>query len=162
MVVKLLFAFLKIKSAWMMYHVIYDGNCNLCVNLVKLLEQLDQGRQFCYAPMQDQAVLDSFGIAPQTCELGLILLRADNPAQRWQGSAAAEEIGRLLPAGESFVNAYRAIPGLKGLGDRFYEQIRDNRYQLFGKRDAVYQPTYPICPDGACSNPVTEEHTNQE
>lgn len=129
----------------MMYHVIYDGNCNLCVNLVKFLEQLDQGRQFRYAPMQNQAVLDQFGVMPQTCELGLILIAVDDPSQRWQGSAAAEEIGRLLPAGSGFVNAYRAIPGLKGLGDRFYEQIRDNRYQLFGKRDVTYQSTYPVC-----------------
>lgn len=132
----------------MMYHVIYDGNCNLCVNFVKLLEQLDQGRQFRYAPMQDQGVLDRFDITPQTCELGLILIRVDNPTQRWQGSAAAEEIGRLLPAGEGFVNAYRALPGLKGLGDQVYEQIRDNRYQLFGKREAIYQSGYPVCEEG--------------
>lgn len=131
-----------------MYHVIYDGNCNLCVNFVKLLEQLDQGRQFRYAPMQDPSVLDRFGITPQTCELGLILIRVDNPTQRWQGSAAAEEIGRLLPAGEGFVNAYRALPGLKGLGDQVYEQIRDNRYQLFGKREAIYQSDYPVCEEG--------------
>jgi predicted DCC family thiol-disulfide oxidoreductase YuxK len=128
----------------MMYHVIYDGNCNLCVNLVKLLEQLDQGRQFRYAPMQDQAVLNQFGITPQTCELGLILIQAHDPSQRWQGTAAAEEIGRLLPAGSGCVSAYRAIPGLKGLGDRVYEQVRDNRYQLFGKRDTTYQSAYPI------------------
>jgi len=30
----------------MIYHVIYDGNCNLCVNLVKLLEQVDPSQQF--------------------------------------------------------------------------------------------------------------------
>lgn len=131
-----------------MYHVIYDGNCNLCVNLVKLLEQLDQGHQFRYCPMQDQAILDQFGVTPQTCELGLILIRAHDPTQRWQGSAAAEEIGRLLPAGSGFVSAYRSIPGLKGLGDRFYEQIRDNRYQLFGKRDTTYQSAYPISAKG--------------
>lgn len=136
----------------MMYHVIYDGNCNLCVNLVKLLAQLDQGCQFRFAPMQDQATLDQFGITPQTCELGLILIQANDPTQRWQGSAAAEEIGRLLPAGSGFVSAYRAIPGLKGLGDRVYEQIRDNRYQLFGKRDTTYQSPYPIC-TGGCGSP---------
>ncbi|PLZ35449.1 thiol-disulfide oxidoreductase, partial [Fischerella thermalis WC542] len=30
----------------MNYYVIYDGNCNLCVTLVQLLENLDQGNQF--------------------------------------------------------------------------------------------------------------------
>lgn len=133
----------------MVYHVIYDGNCNLCVNLVKTLEELDQGKQFLYAPMQDELTLAQFGITPTDCEMGMILINAENPNQRWQGSAAAEEIGRLLPMGSVFVDGYRALPGLKWMGDRFYEQIRDHRYQLFGKRDATYRSSYPIC-DGAC------------
>jgi predicted DCC family thiol-disulfide oxidoreductase YuxK len=143
----------------MMYHVIYDGNCNLCVNSVKLLEQLDQGQQFRYAPMQDRATLAQFGITPEDCQRGIILINADQPAQRWQGSAAIEEIGRLLPLGASFVAAYRQLPGAKWIGDRLYEQVRDNRYAIFGQRD-TYLSTYPIsgdsgerpCADGSCAN----------
>lgn len=134
-----------------MYHVIYDGNCNLCVNLVKTLEQLDRGDRFQYAPMQDQQILDRYDITPQDCEMGMLLINRENPTQRWQGSDAAEEIGRLLPVAEAFVTAYRAIPGAKWMGDRFYEQIRDHRYSLFGKRDTIYQPTYPACDSGTCS-----------
>lgn len=134
----------------MMYHVIYDGNCNLCVNLVKLLEQLDQGQQFRYAPMQDQSTLDQFNITAQDCELGMILINAADPNQRWQGSAAAEEIGQILPMGQLFVEAYRTLPGAKWVGDRVYEHIRDNRYTLFGKRDATYASVYPICEEGGC------------
>lgn len=134
-----------------MYHVIYDGNCNLCVNLVKTLEQLDRGDRFQYAPMQDQQILDRYNITPQDCEMGMLLINRENPTQRWQGSDAAEEIGRLLPVAEAFVTAYRAIPGAKWMGDRFYEQIRDHRYSLFGKRDTIYQPTYPACDSGTCS-----------
>ncbi|NJO42398.1 MAG: DUF393 domain-containing protein [Cyanobacteria bacterium CRU_2_1] len=129
----------------MMYHVIYDGNCNLCVNLVKLLELLDRGDRFIYAPMQDQSTLDRFGITPEDCELGMILINAAHPDQRWQGSIAAEEIGRLLPMGWLFVEAYRAMPGVKWIGDRVYEQIRDNRYTLFGKRSTTYQSAYSRC-----------------
>jgi predicted DCC family thiol-disulfide oxidoreductase YuxK len=132
-----------------MYQVIYDGNCNLCVNLVKLLETLDRGERFLYTSMQDQQTLDRFGITPQDCELGMILLNADIPEQRWQGSNAAEEIGRLLPLGSIFVSAYRALPGMKWVGDRTYEQIRDNRYTLFGKRNTTYQTAYPAC-EGTC------------
>jgi predicted DCC family thiol-disulfide oxidoreductase YuxK len=134
----------------MVYHVIYDGNCNLCVNLVKVLEQIDQGKQFRYAPMQDQATLDRFNITAQDCELGMILINAVEPNQRWQGSAAAEEIGRLLPMGQSLVEAYRALPGTKWVGDRLYEQIRDNRYFLFGQRGSTYDSAYPICGEGNC------------
>lgn len=132
------------------YLVIYDGNCNLCVTLVQLLETLDRGTLFRYIPMQATSVLASLGITPQDCELGMILLDAHNPTQRWQGSAAAEEIGRLLPGGNGFVALYRALPGLKWSGDRLYAQIRDHRYALFGHRDRTYHSTYPACETENC------------
>ncbi|MEA5520525.1 DCC1-like thiol-disulfide oxidoreductase family protein [Limnoraphis robusta Tam1] len=129
----------------MTYHVIYDGNCNLCVTLVQFLENLDQGQQFQYIPMQNEAELKRFGITSTDCEQGMILIDANNPERRWQGSDAAEEIGNLLPAGNLFVSAYRALPGLKWTGDRFYEQVRDNRYQWFGQRESTYNSAYPSC-----------------
>lgn len=133
-----------------LHHVIYDGNCNLCVNLVKLLETLDRGERFLYTPMQDQSTLDRFNITPADCELGMILIDANQPTNRWQGSAAAEEIGRLLPAAKPLVETYRALPGAKWMGDRLYEQVRDNRYTLFGKRKTTYQSVYASCESDRC------------
>jgi predicted DCC family thiol-disulfide oxidoreductase YuxK len=132
----------------MNYYVIYDGNCNLCVTLVQLLEILDQGKIFRYAPMQDEQTLSQWGITLQDCQQGMILIDGDAPLRRWRGSDAAEEIGRLLPLGSIFVDTYRALPGMKWAGDRFYAQIRDHRYTLFGKRSGTYQSTY--CVDGSC------------
>ncbi|MEH1794213.1 thiol-disulfide oxidoreductase DCC family protein [Nostoc sp.] len=132
----------------MNYYVIYDGNCNLCVTLVQLLETLDKGKLFHYAPMQDEQTLLKWGITAQDCEQGVILIDGNEPQRRWQGSNAAEEIGRLLPVGSIFVDAYRALPGMKWAGDRFYEQIRDNRYTIFGKRSSTYESAY--CADGNC------------
>ncbi|MBD1849634.1 DCC1-like thiol-disulfide oxidoreductase family protein [Leptolyngbya sp. FACHB-711] len=137
-----------------MYHVIYDGNCNLCVNLVRLLETLDQGNQFLYVPMQNEESLKAVGISAKDCEQGIILLNANDVKQRWQGSDAAEEIGKRLPFGEIFVEAYRALPGAKWLGDRAYEQIRDNRYTLFGARENTYRSPYPACETGKCEGTV--------
>jgi predicted DCC family thiol-disulfide oxidoreductase YuxK len=131
----------------MNYTVIYDGHCNLCSNLVQILEKLDRGERFQYVPMQDQAGLDQFGVTAQDCELGMILIDNTSPDRRWQGSDAAEEIGRLLPLGGIFVAAYRSLPGIKWLGDRIYEQVRDNRYTLFGKRSTTYRSAYPACDD---------------
>ncbi len=132
----------------MSYTVIYDGKCNLCVTLVQLLESLDKGDRFQYIPMQDPESLQHWNVTPQDCELGMILIDAENPERRWQGSDAAEEIGQLFPLGSVFVAAYRALPGLKWSGDRIYEQVRDNRYTLFGQRTAVYHSAYPVCEDG--------------
>lgn len=126
------------------YHVIYDGKCNLCATFTQLLEQFDRGNIFDYIPMQDEQTLAQFDITSEDCAAGMILIDAQQPKQRWQGSEAAEEITRLLPLGDAFIAAYRAIPGMKWLGDRSYAQIRDNRYQWFGKRDHTYKSTYPF------------------
>ncbi|MGM3307064.1 thiol-disulfide oxidoreductase DCC family protein [Anabaena sp. WFMT] len=136
----------------MKYSVIYDGQCNLCVTLVQLLETLDKGKLFRYVSMQDEQMLSQWGITAQDCEQGMILIDNNDPSKRWQGSNAAEEIGRLLPLGSLFVEAYRALPGMKWAGDRFYEQIRDNRYTLFGKRGDTYQSAY--CVDGSCKTGI--------
>ncbi len=128
----------------MNYHVIYDGNCNLCVSLVQVLENLDQGKLFDYISMQEADALRNFGVTPEDCEMGMILIDAKSPQRRWQGSDAAEEIGRLLPVSDVFVSAYRALPGLKWMGDRVYEQVRDHRYTLFGKRTSTYKSAYPL------------------
>lgn len=134
----------------MTYTVIYDGNCNLCTTLVQALERLDGGDRFRYISMQDEHRLQSYGITTQECQQGMILINDNVPEQRWQGSDAAEEIGRLLPMGAVFVAIYRGLPGPKWLGDQIYEQVRDNRYAWFGKRKATYQSAYPACKTGTC------------
>ncbi len=131
----------------MSYIVIYDGKCNFCVTFAQLLEGFDQGKQFKYCPMQDEKTLQYFSISPADCELGMILINVDQPGQRWQGSNAAEEIARLLPLGDLLIQAYRAIPGAKSLGDRGYETLRDRRYDWFGAREQTYTPLHAFgCP----------------
>ncbi|MEM8720484.1 MAG: DCC1-like thiol-disulfide oxidoreductase family protein [Cyanobacteria bacterium P01_G01_bin.39] len=118
----------------MKYQVVYDSKCNLCSTFAQLLKQFDREQTFSYIAMQDNVKLANYGITSTDCEAGMILIDTAQPSHRWQGSEAAEEIARLLPLGEAFIAAYRAIPGMKWLGDRSYEQIRDHRYEWFGER----------------------------
>ncbi len=62
------------KDFDMSYIVIYDGNCNLCVTLVQVLETIDQGQIFEYIPMQDLETLNQFSITAEDCEMGMILI----------------------------------------------------------------------------------------
>jgi predicted DCC family thiol-disulfide oxidoreductase YuxK len=132
----------------MSYTVIYDGACNLCANLVQLLEQLDRGHQFTYLSMQDTDGLARYGVTSEDCEAGMMVINQADPTQRWQGADAAEEIGRSLPLGGIFVTAYRNLPGMKSIGDRVYAQVRDNRYNWFGRREQEYRSAYPDCDTG--------------
>lgn len=126
------------------YHVIYDGNCNLCVSLVQQMEKIDKGKRFDYVPMQAEDVLASLKVTPEECELGMILIDANHPQRRWQGSDAAEEIARQFPLGDGLIELYQKLPGMKWIGDRIYEQTRDNRYQWFGRRSQTYRSPYPV------------------
>jgi predicted DCC family thiol-disulfide oxidoreductase YuxK len=134
----------------MSYYIIYDGNCNLCVTFVQQLEQLDSAQQairqksilFQYIPMQDKQTLVELGVTEDDCQQGMMLINANDLTQRWQGSEAAEAIGKLLPGVNLAIDLYRWIPGLKWLGDRGYLQIRDRRYQWFGKRKQTYFSEY--------------------
>lgn len=134
-----------------MYVLIYDGTCNLCATFVRWLGQVDQGQRFTYVPMQDTATLAQWQITPQDCDQGMILLDPAAPHQRWQGSDAAEEIGRLLPVAQGVIKAYRALPGAKSVGDGLYAFIRDHRYKLFGGRPEVYESEYPACESDRCA-----------
>ena len=116
------------------YQIVYDSKCNLCSTFAGLLKQFDREQTFTYIPMQDREALAFYGITPADCEAGMILIDTQNHDRQWQGSAAAEEIANLLPLGDAFIAAYRAIPGMKWLGDLSYEQIRDHRYEWFGER----------------------------
>jgi predicted DCC family thiol-disulfide oxidoreductase YuxK len=126
----------------MSYYAIYDGDCNLCVTFVQQLEQVDRGKLFQYIPMQDDRTLNELGVTATDCEQGMMLINAADLTQRWQGSEAAEAIGKLLPGVNLAIDLYRWVPGLKWLGDRGYLQIRDNRYAWFGKRDRTYLSTH--------------------
>ena len=139
------------------YYVIYDGNCNLCVTFTQLLEKLDQSQLFDCLPMQDEARLQPLGVTSQDCQEGMMLIDIKRPEQRWQGSNAVEEITQLLPLGEGLIAAYRALPGMKAFGDGVYAQVRDNRYQWFGKRESTY---YSPCTSGCETN--QEEKKEEE
>ena len=105
-------------------------DCDLEVNLADITHHCD-GSEVCFTVEN--------GVYPYT-----ILIDGEQPEKRWQGSNAAEEIARLLPLGDVFIAAYRAIPGMKWIGDRSYEQVRDNRYNWFGKTNETYYSDYPF------------------
>ena len=122
----------------MQYLVIYDGNCNLCSTLVQQLERWEKGQIFRYAPMQDQATLQRYSLTQEDCDRGMIVINLKNSKERWQGANAAEKIALLLPPARPFIQLYQSIPGLKAFGDAAYGQIRDHRYDWFGKRSKTY------------------------
>ncbi len=125
------------------YVIIYDGLCHLCCAGVQAVAALDRGHLFTYIPMQDEAALAAWDLTPLTCAEGMLLLEQNHPYRRWQGSAAVEQLVSLVPGLAPWVEGYRHLTALKSLGDACYAQIRDHRYDWFGRRETVYRVTHP-------------------
>lgn len=131
--------------------VIYDGNCNLCITFVKLLERLDRGQMFAFVPMQESETLTFLQITVKEMDHGVILLKGK---EKFQGTAAIQAIGEILPGGRVLVDLYTQLPGAKSVGDQGYSWVKDNRYQLFGQCP-TYRSDYPFCPPAkGCSATV--------
>ncbi|MCS7031230.1 MAG: DCC1-like thiol-disulfide oxidoreductase family protein [Gloeomargarita sp. SKYG116] len=125
------------------YLIIYDGRCQLCSGWAAALYNIERGRWLRYLPMQDEAALRQWGVAPDDCQQGMILIDTHQPERRWQGTAALEQLASFIPGVAPLVAVYRQIPGLKALGDACYAQIRDHRYEWFGERPDVYRVPSP-------------------
>jgi Protein of unknown function, DUF393. len=108
-------------------------------------------QNFCLQPHAECGDLARFQLAIADMVLGVMLIDLNCPSIRWQGSSAIEEIAKLLPNAAPFVHLYLQIKPIKWLGDRTYEQIRNHRYALFGKRSHTFVSEFaPICAGDRC------------
>jgi predicted DCC family thiol-disulfide oxidoreductase YuxK len=114
--------------------MLYDGVCGLCNAGVDAALALDRGRCLRFAALQSPAgrrLLAAAGRAPDDIS-SVVLVTADGRA--FIESAAIVEIGRVLGVPGPLAAAALALPA-RGR-DRAYRAVADNRYALFGKRDA--------------------------
>lgn len=110
------------------YTVVYDGTCKVCGRLVRLLERWDTRELIEVLPSQNTSVLTRFRwIAPERYADAMQLIGPRN--RTWEGSAAIEELLRILPRGELLGWAYR-VPFFDVLFDRFYRWFARNRYRF--------------------------------
>ena len=129
--------------------VVYDGQCGLCTQSVRLIKTFDRRQVFEYVDAQNRSAV----------------------TDRWPSldlQAILSQIHVILPSGESYVgyNAVRQIaaklprirfiapvmgwPVIAWLGDKVYRWVAAHRYQfnrLIGKAD--------ICSGGTCQVPST-------
>jgi len=118
--------------------VIFDGVCNLCEFSVNFIFERDTAGQFYFTPAQSplgSSLLKRFGI--NTSRLDTVVLVRDGLA--FTRSAAAIEIASKLDKPWNLLTVFQAVP--EPLRDMIYDQIAQNRYQLFGKKEACMLPS---------------------
>jgi predicted DCC family thiol-disulfide oxidoreductase YuxK len=118
--------------------VIFDGVCNLCEFSVNFIFERDSAGQFYFTPAQSPlgaSLLKRFGI--NTSRLDTVVLVRDG--QAYTRSAAAIEIASKLDKPWNLLTVFQAVP--EPLRDMIYDLIAQNRYRLFGKKDACMLPS---------------------
>lgn len=118
--------------------VIFDGVCNLCEFSVNFIFEHDPAGHFFFTPAQSPlgaSLLKHFGINTSRLDT-VVLVRGDRAFTR---SAAAIEIASRLDMPWNLLTVFQAVP--EPLRDVMYDLIAQNRYQLFGKKDACMLPS---------------------
>ncbi len=116
--------------------LIYDGYCNLCINLIKTLEPQNRTREgefkMWFVPFQKaDALIEQYALNREELKSALHFI-----SEQGEVFKAGEAIGKLaehfamLKIGSGFFKTE--------LGEKFYKLIAANRYGVFGCADECY------------------------
>ncbi|HXG97663.1 MAG: hypothetical protein DMD38_02630 [Gemmatimonadetes bacterium] len=104
--------------------LIYDGDCGLCQQAVKLLRRWDREHVLRFVPFQDGPAVAQFGIALPALAAAMHLIRPDGRV--YAGADALPELLRMFPGKRGLAPFFR-IPGVLPLARRIYAWIAIRR-----------------------------------
>lgn len=104
--------------------LIYDGECGLCRDAVRVVRRWDRDHRMVYVPFQDHATVARFGIALPALAAAMHLLLPDGRVLA--GADAAPEIARLLPGKAWLAPLYR-VPGVRSVARGVYAWVAARR-----------------------------------
>lgn len=110
------------------YTVVYDGNCNVCRKLVRVLRKWDRREEMEIVPSQAPGVMARFPWIPAKAYAEALQMIGPD-GETWSGAHAIERILLVVPKGRLIAWLFR-IPFVRVLADRFYRWFARNRYRL--------------------------------
>lgn len=119
--------------------ILFDGVCNLCNDIIKLVIENDKKDIFRFASLQSEVgktLTLERGIISE--EMNSVVLIEPGVAY-YERSSAALEISKHLSGGYSFIQYFSFLP--ESFRDGIYNYIANNRYKWFGKKESCMIPT---------------------
>jgi predicted DCC family thiol-disulfide oxidoreductase YuxK len=107
--------------------LIYDGECRVCRQAVKLLRRWDREHVLHFVPFQDGGRVAQFGIALPALAAAMHLILPD-----WRVYAGADAIPELLRffPGKRWLAPLFRVPGVLPIARRIYAWIARRRHCL--------------------------------
>lgn len=110
------------------YTVVFDGYCNVCQRLVKVLRSWDHNDRLAIVSSQTPGVHARFPWIPARAYTESVQLIGPG-GRTWQGAAAIEQLLDVLPRGK-LISWVFSIPFVRVLAETFYRWFARNRYKL--------------------------------
>ncbi len=117
--------------------LLFDGVCNLCNGLVRFVVRFDVEGRFLFAPLQSdvgQELLERHDYSTDDFDTMLLV----EGGECYEKSTAALRVFRGLDGPWPLLYPLVSLPA--GLRDRVYDLVAENRYRLFGKKEACPVP----------------------
>ncbi len=127
------------------FTVVYDGFCNVCKKLVRVLTSWDQHGELEILPSQTPGLGARYPWIPAKAYLESVQFIENRTGRTWQGAAALEHIIDALPKGRLITWIF-SIPFVRPLAEKFYRWFARNRYRLgCGEHCQLHDPNleYP-------------------
>ena len=118
--------------------ILFDGVCNLCNSSVNFIIDHDKKNDFRFASLQSEAgqdLLKKFHLNVKDFD-SIILIEN---GKHYQRSSAVLKIVKKFPGLWKLLYLFIIVP--KPLRDFVYDNIADNRYKWFGKKESCRVPT---------------------
>ena len=117
--------------------ILYDGVCNFCNAIVRLVLEKDDKEKFSFAPIQSKEARAALRRHNEQFA-SLKTIYFIEAGRTYKRSAAVFRIFAKLPFPWRVLSLFRFLP--QGFTDIFYRLIARYRYTLFGKSMEVQQP----------------------
>ena len=104
--------------------LIYDGDCGMCRDAVRVLRRWDRAGAIDYVAFQDTARVARFAIELPALAAAMHLVLPDG--RKFTGADAMPELAKLLP-GKAWLAAFYRVPGVRPVARRVYAWIAARR-----------------------------------
>ena len=125
--------------------MVYDGYCNVCKKLVRMLKKWDSSGVLEILPSQTPGLAARYPWIPAKAYLESVQFIENRSGHTWQGAAALEHIIDAMPKGRLITWIF-SIPFVRPLAEKFYRWFARNRYRLgCGEHCQLHEPNleYP-------------------
>ena len=116
--------------------VYFDGVCGICNFFVDFLIRWDKNNRLLFAPLQGETAVKNLGVDPNQ-EFDTVVF--NDKGKLYYKSSAAIRILAVLGGGWKLLWIFLIVPSF--IRDFVYDLIANNRYKLFGKKEACRIPS---------------------